>query len=174
VGHQVQAQFAAAREHACELLGRVADLAAVEAHADDLAEEGLGLLQRLEGRLLAQVAQEAQDQRGADAQVCLRIDAGAVQPVDHRFHRHAAFGMGLRVEEQLGVQHVVGRGAHQVGARHVVKILLVQQYAGARVVDIEEALQVGEGIGAAQRLHVGIGQREAVALRQREDQLGLQ
>ena len=50
----------------------------------------------------------------------------------------------------------------------------LQQHAGAGVVDVEEALQVGEGVGRAQRLDAGVGQRHAVALRQREDQLGLE
>jgi hypothetical protein len=46
--------------------------------------------------------------------------------------------------------------------------------AGAGVVDIEKALQIAEGVGLAQGLHARVGQRHAVALRQREDQLRLQ
>ena len=57
----------------------MADLAGIEANADELAQERLRLLQRLESLFLAQMPQEAQDQRGADAQLALRPLAGAVQ-----------------------------------------------------------------------------------------------
>jgi ABC-type Fe3+ transport system permease subunit len=66
-------------------------------------------LQRLERLGLRQVAQEAQDQRGAHAQFGPGLHAGLVQAVDDRLHRHAARRVGLRVEEHLGVHHVVGR-----------------------------------------------------------------
>jgi hypothetical protein len=62
----------------------------------------------------------------------------------------------------------------KVGPGHVVEVLLLQQHAGASVVDVEKALQVGEGVGRAQGLHAGVGQRHAVALGQREDHLRLQ
>ena len=174
MGDHVQAQCAAAREHARELLGRVAQLAAVQAHADDAVQERHGLLQRGKGVVLAQVAQEAQDQRRRDALLGTRIGAGAVQAVDHRLHRHAARGVRLRVEEDLRVHHVVHGRPGKVGVGHVVEILLVQQHAGARVVDVQEALQVGEGVGAAQLLHAGIGQRDAVAPGQGEDHPGFE
>jgi hypothetical protein len=103
-----------------------------------------------------------------------RLHAGAVQAVNDRFDRHAARGMRLRVEEHLGVHHVVGGGALQVSPGHVEEVLLLQQHAGAGVVDVQEALQVGEGIGLAQLLDAGVGNAHAVALREREDELGLQ
>jgi hypothetical protein len=40
MGHEVQAEFAAAREHARELLRRVAAFAAVQAHADEVFRQG--------------------------------------------------------------------------------------------------------------------------------------
>ena len=58
-----------------------------------------------------EVAQEAQDQAGADAQLGLRALAGTVQAADHRADVDAARGVGLRVEEDLGMHDVVGRGA---------------------------------------------------------------
>jgi hypothetical protein len=171
---QVQAQLAAAREHARELLGRMADFARIESHADELVAERQRLLQRLERLFFAQMAQEAEDERGAHAELRLCIDARAVQAVDHRLHRHAARGVRLRVEEHLGVHHVVGRGALQVSPGHVVEVLLFQQHARAGVVDVQEALQVGEGVGAAQFFDAGIRNGHAVALREREDQLGFE
>ncbi|MCY1518135.1 hypothetical protein D9M68_528430 [compost metagenome] len=97
-----------------------------------------------------------------------------MQTVDHRLHRHAARRVRLRVEEHLGVHHLVGRGALQVGPGHVVEVLLLEQHARAGVVDVEKALQVGEGVGAAQLFHAGIRDRDTVSLREREDQLGLE
>jgi hypothetical protein len=49
----------------------------------------------------------------------------------------------------------------------------MQQHACARVVNIEEALQIGEGIGGTQRVDAGIRQLHAIALGQCEDQLWL-
>jgi hypothetical protein len=135
---------------------------------------GKRLLQRGEGVVLAEVAQEAQDQVGAHAQLGVGVEAGAVQAADHDLHRHAARGVGLGVEEELGAHHVVGGRLLKVGPGHVVEILLLQQHAGAGVVDVEKALQVGEGIGATQRFHTRVRQRHPVALRQREDHLRLQ
>ena len=77
----------------------------------------------------------------------------------------------LRVEEDLRVPHVVGRCAREVGERHVLEVLLLDQHRGAGVIDVEEALQIGEGVGRAQCLDVRVGQRDVVALGQREDQL---
>ena len=97
-----------------------------------------------------------------------------MQTVDHRLHRHAALGVGLRVKKEFSMHHMVGRRALKVGPRHVVKVLLMQQHAGPGVVNVQKALQVGEGIGRTQRLHAGIRQRHTVALCQRNNQLGLQ
>ena len=82
--------------------------------------------------------------------------------------------MGLRIENDLRMHHVVGLSPLQIGPGHVVEVLLGQEHAGAGVVDVQKALQVSEGIGAAQVVHAGIGQREAIALRHLEDQLGLE
>ena len=174
MGHQVQTQLLAAGEHPGKLLWRVAEFTAVQPHADELVAKWQGLLQRFKGRLFAQVAQEAQDQRGVHPQFLPRIHAGAVQAMHHRGHGHAALGVCLRVKEQLSVHHVVGRGTLEVGPGHVVEVLLVQQHAGACVVDIQEALQVRERVGAAQAFHIGIGQRHTIALGQRKNQFRLQ
>ena len=104
----------------------------------------------------------------------MRVHAGAVQAVNHHLHGHAALGVGLRIKEHFGVDHMVGGGALQIGPGHVIKILLVQQDTGPSVVNIQKALQIGEGVGRAQSLHVGIGQRHTVARGERKNQFGLQ
>ena len=174
MGHQVQTQFTASGKDACKFLWRMPQLAAIEAHAHDLVEQGLRLLQRFKGRGLAEVAQEAQDQCGTDAQLGARVLTGAVQAVDHRLDRHAACGVGLRVKENLCMRYVIHSSSRKVGAGHIVKILLMQQNAGPGVVDVQKALQVGKGIGLPQGLYAGIGQRNIVALRQGKDQLGFE
>src|SRR5207248_2912056 len=84
--------------------------AAVEPDADELAAVRQRLLQRREGLVLAQVAQEAQDQGAGEAQRLLRPLARAAEAADHRLERHAARRVRLRVEEQLGMHDVVGLG----------------------------------------------------------------
>jgi hypothetical protein len=103
----------------------------------------------------------------------LRIHARTVQTVDDGGHRHAAFGVRLWVKEHLGVHHMVGFRTLQISPSHVVKILLVQQHACACVVNVEEALQVGEGIGGTQILNAGIWQLDPIPLGQSKDEFWL-
>jgi hypothetical protein len=72
------------------------------------------------------------------------------------------------------MHHVVGGGAFEVGERHVEEVLLLQQHAGAGIVDVEKTLQVGEGVGGSQGLHAWVGQLHAIALRQAKDHLRLE
>ena len=72
-------------------------------HAHYFVQQGLGLLQALKGCFFAQMAQETQNQRGADAQLGLGIDTGTVQTVDDGVRTQAVGGMGLRVKEDFGV-----------------------------------------------------------------------
>jgi hypothetical protein len=67
------------------------------------------------------VAQEAQDQLGADAELGMRARQARCRPTI-TVPWHAARGVGLRVEEELGVHHVVGRGALEVGPGHVEEV----------------------------------------------------
>ena len=160
---QAKAEFAATRKHAREFLGRVAHLARIQPDADDFVAVRHGLLQRFKRFFLAQVAKKTQNQRCADAQLGLGIDAGAVQAVDDCRHDHAARRVGLRVEKNLGVDDVVNGGLAQIGQRHVVEVLAGNQHARPGVVDIQKALQIGKRIGPAQRFNIGIGQGDAVA-----------
>ncbi len=64
---------------------------------------GSASFERRQRLVLAQVAQEAQDQLGAHAELGMGAVAGVVQPLDHRLEGHAACGVRLRVEEDLGV-----------------------------------------------------------------------
>ena len=94
-----------------------------------------------------------------------------MQALDDGFKSDTARSMRLRIEKHLRMNDVVGGGLRQVGARHVVKVLLFAQHAGPGIVNVEKTLQVGKSIGAAQGLYIGIGQGKAVALRQCKNQL---
>ncbi len=174
VGAQLQAQFARGGEDALELRRRVADLGGIQSDADEVMQIGLGGPQRGEGFVFAEVAQEAEDQARRYAQLRL----GAVHPrdqaLDHDGEGHAPVGMGLGVEEDLGVADVVGGGALEIGEGQILEVLTGQQHGGARVIDVEEVLQVREVIGRAHGLDAVVGDGDAVALRQFEHQFGLE
>jgi hypothetical protein len=70
-------------------------------------------VQRLQRLLLAQVAKEAEDQIARDAELALGPGARRREAADHVADRHAAGGVRLRVEEQLGADDVVGSGARK-------------------------------------------------------------
>ena len=68
----------------------------------------------------------------------------------------------------------VGVQPPEVGDRQILEVCFRLQHARALVVDVQEVLQVGEGIGRADRLDAVEGQGDAVALRQLEHQLGFE
>src|SRR6185369_6027627 len=97
----VQAELAGAREDAGELCRRMAALAAVEADADELGAVRQRLLEGRHRLVLAQVAEETQDQRARDTELLRGAVAGARKAIDHGRDRDAARGVRLRVEEEL-------------------------------------------------------------------------
>ena len=103
-----------------------------------------------------------------------RIGLRAGQARDHRLERDAARRVALRIEEELDIADILAGGLAEIVHRQVVEIRLGQQHRHALVVEVEEILQVGEGIGAAQRLDMSIGEADVVALGEREHQLRLQ
>ena len=161
VRDQVQAQLAAAREDARELLGRVADLAGVEADADELVAKRQRLLQRVER--FGSRSRDGAGSTGSVRRVHAQLRAAPAAQARCRPLITVAMGTPRAVcvcgsKKISACTHVVGRGALQVGPGHVVEVLLLQQHAGAGVVDVQEALQVGEGVGAAQLLDAGVRQ----------------
>lgn len=164
-------------EYAREFRRRMAELGRVEADADQpvtiALEQRQRRFERCERIFFRQMAQEAQDQL-ARQPALFRIRERALDAGDDGLDRHAARGMRLRIEEQLGMDDVVRERAFAVRGGHVVEVLLGQQHARARVVDVEERLQIGERVRGAQRVDRIVGKLHAVALREREDQLGLE
>ena len=82
--------------------------------------------------------------------------------------------MTLRVEEDFDVAHRVGMRARQIGGGQVIKVLLAVEDGHALIIDVEEILEVREGVGGAHFLDAREGDRDGVALREFEHQLGFE
>ncbi len=82
--------------------------------------------------------------------------------------------MRLRVEEDLGVHDALLARATEIHVGQLGEIVFGAEHVHPGVVEVEERLQVGELVGAPQRLDRRVGQRHAVALGEREDQLRLE
>ena len=143
---EFEAKLAALGKEACELGRRVADLRTVEPHADKAGVIRLGLFEQGKAILFAEMAQEAHDDMRRDAQLCLAIFQGLKNAVGDRCERDATLGMGLGIEEDFDMANIVSGGPLQVGPCQVVKVLLVQQHRHALIIDVQEFLQVREGI----------------------------
>ena len=174
VGDRRQPGRAGAAEHLAELARRVAALRGIEPHPRDPVAVGETRVEGVEGGRLVEVAEEAHDEPGGEPEPRFGFVEGAADPLDHGRERDPAVGVGLRVEEDLGVAHVVGAGAREVGGGEVVEVLLLEEHARSRVVDVEEVLEVREGIGGPHLLDGAVGQPDPVALRDGEHELGLE
>lgn len=95
-------------------------------------------------------------------------------PLDDGADGDAPGGVGLRVEEDLGVPDALGGGAGEVGVDEFGEVVLGAQDGHQRVVEVEEGLEVLELVGGAQFVGGGVGQGHAVALREGEGQLGFE
>ncbi|AJW78237.1 hypothetical protein VO01_03050 [Clavibacter michiganensis subsp. insidiosus] len=171
VRDRVQAELTGAREDVDEQRRRVADLGGVEPDGEQLVgATGDGL----EGRhrlLHRPVAEEAEDQAARDAVAHARVAERVEEAVEHVVDGDAAGRVRLRVERHLDVPDPVGRGPLQVRGREVVEVAAGAEDRGARVVEVEERLQVGEGVARAEVLDARVRQVDAVALGQLEHQL---
>ena len=82
--------------------------------------------------------------------------------------------MGLRIEEDLGTNHVVGMGPLEIRPRQIMEVLFGVEHRSGGIVDVEKALQVGEGKRLSQRLRRFVRQRNAIAVADLEGQLRLE
>ena len=170
----VNFQLARTGEDPRKLARRVPDLGRIEPDAVDLAEVRRGLFERGESFLLGEVAQEAHDEPVGNSELGFGVSQRSLDPAQHRLERHPAFGVALRIEENLDVADIVGVGALEVGPGQVIKVLLGLEDAHPLVIDVEEILEVGEGVGRAHLLRRLERNRHPVALGEREQHLGLE
>ncbi len=120
------------------------------------------------------MAQEAHDQAAADAQFGSGLLQSPVDAPEHHANIDPARRMRLRIKKEFGVAHLIGLRTQQISPGHVKKVLLVQQNAGACIINVEEGLQIGESIGRAQGFDRRIGQFHAIAFGQGKDQFRLE
>ena len=120
------------------------------------------------------VAQEAGDEEHGQPVPIPGVGRGRAEPFDDVAHQNAAVDVRLRVEEQLDVPDAVLMSALEVGVGQVGEVVRRPEDLHARVVEVEERLQVGELVGGGECRGVGERQLDAVALSERERQFGLE
>ena len=152
----------------------MSDFRRVQANAEDPFTVWHRVRQRLHRCIRTQMAKKAHDQPAADVEPITPDVERPVDAGDDRLECDSAIRMSLRIEEDLGVTHALGGGTGQVSPGEVVEVLFPEQYATARVIDVEEGLQVAENVGAADVLDRGIWQGNGVPVRQLEHQLRLE
>jgi hypothetical protein len=136
--------------------------------------EGQRAPQEILGCVAPQVAEEAHDQVAGQA-VAPGLRERRAQPAEHDLQRHPVLQVGLRVAEDLRPPHTRGPGPAQVGRGQVGEVLLRPQHREVGVVDVQEGLQVGEvGVARRQLRRIGRRQPHAVALREGNEQVGLE
>ena len=111
-------------EDGLELLGRVPDFGRVEADPVDHPPVAQRLVERLHRRVGAEVAEETHDQLRREAELLLAVSRRVVNTVEGRLEGDAAGGVGLRVEEDLGVAHVLRGAALEVVPRQVIEVFV--------------------------------------------------
>src|SRR2546421_7753071 len=149
-------------------------LRGVEADAEDPFAVRHRVGQGLHRRIRAEVAKKTQDQPAADVEPITSILERPVDASDHRLERDTAVRVRLGIEEDLGMAHALAGGPGQVGPGEVVEVLLFEQYAAARVIDVEEGLQVAENVGPADVRDRGVRQGNGVSACQLEHQIRLE
>jgi hypothetical protein len=131
-------------EHRPEAFRRMADLRRVEPHPYDPPLVGEAPAQGLDGLICTQVPQEAHGQVGGHPEGLLAVFEGPPDTRDRGPKGHAPAGVGLRVEEDLGVARALEGGLPEAGEGQVVEVPLVKQHPGALVVEVQKGLQIGE------------------------------
>jgi hypothetical protein len=163
-----------AREDVPELRGRIALLVRVQPDPHDPLAVRQRLLEGFHGRFRGEVAEEAHDQLAPQPERLLGLLLRAVETVDHRSERDPARSVSLRIEEDLGVHHVLGVSLREVRHREVVEVALGEKDAHPLVVDGEEGGEIVEAVGGPHLVDGAVGKIETVACGQLELQLGLQ
>src|SRR3546814_6511486 len=140
----------------------MADLRRIEADPGDATQPRQGRVERRLCLRLAEVAEETEDQPGGQAVAVAGLVECAGDPGDHRVEGDAARRVALRIEEYLDMADIVGAGAGEIGGGEVVKVLLCDEDAHALIIDVEEILEVREGVGGEHVVDDGEGDGEGV------------
>src|SRR5437879_5762454 len=120
------------------------------------------------------MAKETEDEPARDVQPGAAVFERTMDAGDDCFEGNAPVGVGLWIEEDLGVTHALRGGPLQVPPGQVVEILLFQEHSAARVIDVEERLEIAEHVGTSNVFNRRVRQADAISPRQLEHQLGLE
>ena len=90
------------------------------------------------------IAQKAHDELRVDAQAIGGLDLGSTQAFDDRGELHPSGGVGLGVEEDLGIDQVLVGDRLEVGHAELVEVELGHEHGVALVAGIEERRQIIE------------------------------
>ena len=99
----------------------------------------------------------------------LAVPDGRSQALHHSLQRHPVRDVGLRVEEDLSAPHVAPAGLVEIAGREVEEVLTGPQHRQVGVVQVEEGLQIGEGVPGEQLHRIGHRDRHPVACRHGDD-----
>ena len=171
-GHQ--AGIARPGEYPFELARRMAHFRGIQPHPGDAVAVRHGLVQGAKGVILVEMPQETHDQPRGNAELPLALPKRLPDAVQHRLEGHAAPGVALGVEENLGMHHPVAVDPAQIRHRQVVEIPLFQQHAHALVVDIQKGLQILELVRRTHRLDRIEGNPSTVAAGDLEHEVRLE
>src|SRR5665647_684777 len=120
------------------------------------------------------MAQQRDDEPGADPVTLVRARQRGVHALERLRRGDTTRRMRLEVEEDLGPADAGAGRACEVRVGEVGEVLAALQDLHVGVVEIQELLQVAEVVPRSQVLDSRIGQADAVAPCQREDQLWLE
>jgi len=82
--------------------------------------------------------------------------------MDHSFKGDSPVYMGLGIEENFRMAHILAADLLKICPHQVVEILFRLQNPGALVVDIQKILELGEVIGFPDLIHGIIGQFDLI------------
>ena len=108
--------------------------------------------------------QETHNQTRAYAPLLPSFTAGTDNAVNQGFKRHTPRSMGLRIEKYFRMHDIVFEATLKIRAGQIVKIRLVQQYAGTGIINIQKRLQIVKIISLPYRIDIFIRNRYMVTL----------
>jgi len=81
---------------------------------------------------------KTKDQLGGYIELFPAGRQGTGNPGEYGCKGNPPLGVGLRVEKDLGMTHILGRGLFQIGPGQIIKILFLVQNIGPFVINIQE------------------------------------
>jgi hypothetical protein len=150
----------------------VVAFAAVEADTGALSWVSQDVVEHFFSVARGQMAKDAGDQDAGYAQVASGSAEGGVEPIKYVVERDIAIGVGLGVEEHFDVADPFLMNPTQVGSGELFEVGGVPEDRGPQVVEVQEALEVVEFVGAANVVDGLLWQGHPVALSKSEHEFG--